>query len=288
MSTPSSLHLETDASPGDWLVRAVGPFGSGVGSLVPPVFKAYARILHPAGRGDPAVGGAGPRLGRGSPVHWAAVAEWSGGVIHSCVQFEALARPRAGTPLQAPPFDAPPPSGNLPPPLLAALLDLLRQHTTTPDRCWFGLWEGCGWVQGSPAVGWLAAEGPRPPRHRRPWPRQTDPPDPGLIPPALGPESRAAQRVRLPERDYLLFSGPLGAALQMGWRRTDGAFDPQSPNLIWPDDRAWFVATEIDLDSTYLGGSAALIEAVLANQRLESVSAQPSDDVSAASDDVNG
>ena len=36
------------------------------------------------------------------------------------------------------------------------------------------------------------------------------------------------------------------------------------PNIIWPDDRAWCVATEIDLDSTYLGGSMELIEAVLA------------------------
>ncbi len=34
----------------------------------------------------------------------------------------------------------------------------------------------------------------------------------------------------------------------------------QTPNLWWPEDRAWFVATEIDLAWTYVGGREALIE----------------------------
>ena len=38
----------------------------------------------------------------------------------------------------------------------------------------------------------------------------------------------------------------------------------QSANLWWPDDRAWFVATDIDLMTTYVGGSAAAIADVLA------------------------
>lgn len=34
-------------------------------------------------------------------------------------------------------------------------------------------------------------------------------------------------------------------------------------------DHAWCVATEIDLDSTYVGGSEACIEELLANSELE-------------------
>jgi hypothetical protein len=45
----------------------------------------------------------------------------------------------------------------------------------------------------------------------------------------------------------------------------------QSPSLWWPDDRAWCVASEIDFCSTYVGGSPALIERVLGDDRLEAI-----------------
>jgi hypothetical protein len=38
----------------------------------------------------------------------------------------------------------------------------------------------------------------------------------------------------------------------------------QSASLWWPNGRAWFVGTEIDLNSTYVGGSSLAIEALLA------------------------
>ncbi|WP_327045800.1 hypothetical protein OG320_29665 [Microbispora sp. NBC_01189] len=43
----------------------------------------------------------------------------------------------------------------------------------------------------------------------------------------------------------------------------------QSPSLFWPADRAWCVATEIDFDSTFVGGSTAAIGAVLTAPMLE-------------------
>ena len=43
----------------------------------------------------------------------------------------------------------------------------------------------------------------------------------------------------------------------------------QSANLWWPDDRAWFVATDVDLMTTYVGGSAACIADLLAADGLE-------------------
>ena len=40
--------LTDDVSAADWVVAAVRDFDHTVGSLVPPVFEAYARVLHPA------------------------------------------------------------------------------------------------------------------------------------------------------------------------------------------------------------------------------------------------
>ena len=79
-------------------------------------------------------------------------------------------------------------------------------------------------------------------------------------------------RVELPQRDYVLFVGPLAALPSLM-----DAQDGHSPNLWWPDDRAWCVATEIDLAWTYVGGAAALISDVLANPGLEAQPAAPDD-----------
>jgi hypothetical protein len=35
----------------------------------------------------------------------------------------------------------------------------------------------------------------------------------------------------------------------MGHQVTDDWFAPRSPSLLWPGDRSWCVATEIDVDS---------------------------------------
>jgi hypothetical protein len=85
----------------------------------------------------------------------------------------------------------------------------------------------------------------------------------------------------------LLFEGPLAAATTMGWQMTGAFRDPQSPNLFWPDDQAWCVAAEIDLDSTFVGGSVALIDDLLTDGRLEALPADLADPVSAWSDEVN-
>jgi hypothetical protein len=79
-------------------------------------------------------------------------------------------------------------------------------------------------------------------------------------------------RVELPGRDYALFVGRLAALPSL----TDSQ-DGHSPNLWWPDDRAWCVATEIDLAWTCVGGSAALISEVLATARIEAQPASPGD-----------
>ncbi len=44
-----------------------------------------------------------------------------------------------------------------------------------------------------------------------------------------------------------------------------------SPNLWWPEDRAWLVSTEVDGLSSYIGGASNLIEMLLMSETIEAV-----------------
>jgi len=71
-------------------------------------------------------------------------------------------------------------------------------------------------------------------------------------------------RLMLPHRAYFLFLGPIDAVPSL----TIGTFH-HPPNLWWPEDRAWCVATEIDLSETYLAASEACVKRVIADPGLE-------------------
>jgi len=58
----------------------------------------------------------------------------------------------------------------------------------------------------------------------------------------------------------------------------------QTPNLWWPTDRAWCVATEIDLTWTYVGGASAMIECLFTDEWIEAVSAEPGDPLTRVED----
>lgn len=136
---------------------------------------------------------------------------------------------------------------------LAALVAVLAGHTSTPDDCFFGLWDGFGEIHGGEAVAVISASTDG--RHR-PQPRPA---------PAFDAEVLASPRVSIPARDYLLFRGPLAHAGQWGAPELLPGWPNRinSPNLMWPADRAWFVATEIDEWWTGVGGSAGLVEDLL-------------------------
>ena len=85
-------------------------------------------------------------------------------------------------------------------------------------------------------------------------------------------------------RDYFLFEGPKTAVTH--WPGMD-AVRSQSANLIWPKDRSWCVATEIDWDSTLVAGSASTCASVLADERLEAFEVGYEDDLSWLSDTIN-
>jgi hypothetical protein len=81
----------------------------------------------------------------------------------------------------------------------------------------------------------------------------------------------------MPYRDYLLYPAPVTEAL--GWE--DG------PNLWWPEDHAWCVASEIDHPYTYVGGSNELIHAILQDPAIEALPARDTDRVAYDSDTIN-
>jgi hypothetical protein len=98
----------------------------------------------------------------------------------------------------------------------------------------------------------------------------------------LGIRDLVAARVPVPKRPMLLLSGPLDAVRDTV--TASGRY--QSPNLWWPAERTWCVASEIDFGSTYVGASEAAIRSVLASD-LEAFSVEVTDPIGVLSDDRN-
>jgi hypothetical protein len=89
--------------------------------------------------------------------------------------------------------------------------------------------------------------------------------------------------IAMPQRKMALLRGPLRAA----GTAFSGSGWPESASLWWPDDRTWCVATDIDLMSTYVGGSTRCITALLADGRLEAFRVSPDQTVHWESDTIN-
>jgi hypothetical protein len=239
------LELSGDVSAADWIVDRLHPFGRDLGSFVPDGLAAYARLLHPAWRTG---------SGRRDRVRWAELASQAGVGLAATTRFEELEPTAASQAIE------PPAVGTLDEHDLRALVELLAACTGSSRSCWFGWWEGYGWMQGPPAVAELTAtlgQG-----------------DPGGGPDRLAPAAPAGPRVEVPERPLVLYRGPIDGAAAFSCPPAS-----QSPNLWWPDDHAWCVASEIDFRSTYLGGSRTLIDRVLDDERFEALPARPADRV---------
>jgi len=61
----------------------------------------------------------------------------------------------------------------------------------------------------------------------------------------------------------------------------------ESPNLIWPADHSWFVASDVDFDSTVIGGEPMLIESIVESPKLEAWQVAPADSLAADADKIN-
>lgn len=259
----NGLFLSSRIAEAEWIEDRLVPFASCVTAIVPTGFEAYVRIFHPATE----------RHDGNERIRWADVAARSGRTTHRLAQFHAINRPLGGGAETA---HSPSP-GTLHPDLLEALCATLAEHTTGQQSCFFCLWDGYGWLfpernasetctfnQGGFAGAPLDL-----------------PASVESIPAHLRRARSAEERVRLPGRDYLLFEGPLAGATELGNQM------PQSPNLFWPEDRGWCVASEIDLFCTLIGGTIELAECLTANPALEAWRVSSDDPISYDSDKIN-
>lgn len=201
------LEVVNGADAGAWIrPRLGGRFGA-VTREVPKGLEAYARIFHPASDR------------RGDPVRWAEVADVFGTTAHREMQWHALLGFSDPSELRwsygpetrvGRKWTGQDPSvGALDLDTLDVLCEVLAAHTLGPTRCYFG------------------------------------------------------------DRDYIVLSGPLAAVdpIVRDWSKGVGAHftvyasrgeerppEPSewdwitrgAPNLIWPADRSWFVASEVE------------------------------------------
>jgi len=254
---------------GAWIEpRLGGRFGS-VTLQVPRGFEAYARIFHP------------PLDSTGTPVRWAEVADVCGTIPHPQMQWHAILglgdvdelrgsyAPGDGSGVKWVGSD--PPIGGMDIDTLDALCRVISTHTDDSTRCFFGLCTVQGWI------------------------------DSLSITPVPSP-------LYLPmDRGYIILAGPLSAADQILWDWANsleltlndgnvGAFPGreaahlwtrEAPNLLWPADHTWFVASEVDFDSTLIGASAALIDAIVECPALEAWAIEESASLAEDADTIN-
>jgi hypothetical protein len=243
------------------------PHRARAAQFIPTRWDAYARVFHPARSGS-------------VEIPWRDVASWSGRTFHPEAQWRAISTPRPKAAEASPRLGdvGAPDEGNLGRERALILADILGHHTAEPVAVWYGLWDGYGMLHAHSETRLTTR---RPSRVRR-----------------FLAERRTARRrrsfrdafeaipkLRCEHRAYLLYRGPpagIGA-----FHEPDREWRYQSPNVWWPDDRAWCVASEIDFDSTLIGGSRAAIDTVLASPHLEALEITPDIRLDANADTVN-
>jgi len=204
-----------------------------------------------------------------------------------------------------------PHEGHLAPHLVIALGETLAAHTTTPGAGHVALWEGDGALLGhlgdSPSRAFFQMGDPRDAtlaHHNEMLSHSVKDPfnnvfrQPTWQEGILSREISEGPRLELPGRGHVLFRGGVSELadpdwmLHMPWRdrlAEEHGFEPsaQSPSIVWPADRAWTWVTEIDYDSTIVGGSAELVAAIVADPRLEALEIPEGTALTYGSDEVN-
>ncbi|ALE93029.1 hypothetical protein AOC05_13095 [Arthrobacter alpinus] len=278
------------AAAGDWLKPRIDIQWHDMHAVVPRGFPAYARIFHPAWRDHPEAtktwhGHELPARGavQGQEVGWSDVALAFGKHMHALTQFGRLTGPeipRLG------PVDAAgwrygsPELGNLNPEKLAAAAVHLCAHTSTPNQGVTGIWEGYGGLTSSSGYVELTFvdDGVQPDYGGGSEAPNAEP-GTGLLP----AEVVNGERLQLPGRSYFLFDTAPRIYLEPGWLHEapwhHSPDSPQSPNLLWPADKSWVLVSEIDFDSTIVGGSWDLISALAQDPAIEALAIQEGADL---------
>ncbi len=243
-----------------WIEPRLDGWGGKVKQQIPQIYEAYARIFHPASDE------------KGNPVTWDEVAGALGSTAHREMQWHAIVGSNGSSNFEGSRWSGENPNiSELDEEPLAALCAILGQHTSSPEHCYFGI---------STIHGGVEEEFPE------------------------------APLFHIPHRDFVILTGPLSAVDQIAVSDADSTVisfsaaaqaedgplpDPgpstdvweMAPNLIWPESRDWFVASEYDFDSTLVGGSRALIEAILDSSDLEAWEVDPEVSLQDDADKIN-
>lgn len=108
--------------------------------------------------------------------------------------------------------------------VMRSVLDVLAPYTSTPELVHLGIWVGWGFSDHEP-VGEL---------------------------------------FELPHRGYVHVTSTLESALEPSTLQVSSGSDGATPHLLWPDDRSWFVASDVDPEWFAVGASRAAIDALIA------------------------
>lgn len=231
---PPGMTFLTEVAEAGWIEPGTNHDSRGIDALIPAGFAAHARLFHPADNVS------GSTLG--SRVKWSEVAKWAGRTVHPLMAFEQIKVPATGFGVDPAPWKYDPDEELYD--VGIALADFLAGYTDTPLDCFFGVWEGYGQL-GVGSMFMLSTDGGVP-----------------LSPPA---EVLSAERFICDDGEYLLYRGALDAM--------DSFYTVpiwcNLPNIWWPADRAWFVVSHYDLNSTYVAGSEECIRALLAHPYFE-------------------
>ena len=209
---------------------------------------------------------------------------------------------------------------------LAAASAVLARHTTTPDAGIAAIWEGWGGLVSSAGVARFVLESGASPsaryaddvtghviapslrkrlaaaarqgiagahgvlKARHGLARNEPGPGSGL----LSREIAAGPRFELhgdTGRRYVLFEAGADDFADAAWPArapwVDDAVWAHSPSILWPDDHAWVLATEIDFDSTLVAGTRALVRELLETPGLEVLSIRTDADLTRDGDVLN-
>lgn len=295
--------------------------------FVPRGYPAYARIFHPASvRSLPdrpvpsyAEWERMPHTEQQRLIDlfvdeaatWSAVSTAFGTTFHPLAQWQHLVRTPPGEDWNTRispdgrEFSGPA-MGELDPQTLAIIATHLAAHTQTPDAGVAALWDGHGGLLGhlghSPTRLFFGIDDD--PNHQAMLDRSMHDPfnnvfrKPTWQEGILSREISESPRLELPDRAYVLFTASAhdlsdpAWVLQAPWRDLPAeahGFDPTaiSPGVLWPDDRAWTMVTEVDLDSTVVGGSVELVAALCADDRIEAMQIPTGADLTWNADEVN-
>lgn len=268
---------------GAWIVQELEAQGADaenanlVAGQVPRGYGAYARIFHPATGPD------------GQPVPWSRIAARRGSVMHALAQFAPLSGiGEDGVPLAEDSWEGEAPGWDgLGANELAALAPLLAAHTATPDEIYLALWNGLAFIHGGDQVEVEIADDPLVGAEENA--RRATELAGAAKAPAFSEDVRNAPMLELGSgyRSFYLFRGNGQDLASPLWARTSLGEQRQAPNMAWPRDRSWLMSTELYEDSTIVGGSRGLIDALLCCTGLEAYEVTADSRLDAAGDTRN-